>query len=87
MKFSKMKEKRRAQNRRNPKSMLKGQKKGKPNKDKRHFNGTAVNHTDSALWREPHKGKGKKTKRNMKNKSSPVPKIYFWTLSGWLSFQ
>lgn len=29
--------------------MLKGQKKGNPNKDKRHFNGTAVNHTESAL--------------------------------------
>lgn len=40
--------------------MLKGQKKGKPTKDERHFNGTAVNHTESAQKRETHKGKGKR---------------------------
>ncbi len=31
--------------------------------------------------------KEKEKEKNMKNKSSPVPKIYLWTLPGWLSFQ
>lgn len=47
--------------RRNPqKACTKEKRKGKPNKDKRHFNGTAVNLTESALRREAHKGKGKR---------------------------
>lgn len=44
----------------NPKTMLKRRKKGKSTKDKIHFNGSAVNHTARALWRETHKGKGKR---------------------------
>lgn len=43
--------------------MLEGQKKGKPNKDKRCFNCTAVNHTESARWRETHKEKKKRPQR------------------------
>lgn len=43
--------------------MFRGQKKRKPNKDKRQFNGTAVNHTESALWRETHRHKKKRTQR------------------------
>lgn len=31
--------------------------------------------------------KEKEKENNMKNESSPVPKIYLWTLPGWLSFQ
>lgn len=31
--------------------------------------------------------KEKEKENNMKNKSSPVPKIYLWTSPGWLFFQ
>lgn len=67
-----LKEKRPETEEKPQKSMRKGQKKGKPTKDKRRFNGTAENHTESALWRETH---DKKEKKNKKNRSSPETKI------------
>lgn len=79
VKFSNMKRKE-TRNRRNPKSMLKGQKKGKPTKDKRHFNGTAVNHKESALRRETHKGKGKRS-RTLRTKAALCQKYiceHYW---------
>lgn len=79
MKLSKMKRKE-TRNRRNPKSMLKGQKKGKPTKDKRHFNSTAVNHTESALRRETHKGKGKR--KEHKEQKQPCTKNIFVNITG-----
>ena len=60
--------------------MHKGQQKGKPTKDKRHFNSTAVNDTESALRRETHKGKRKK-KRTQRTKAALYQKYiceHYW---------
>lgn len=66
----------------NPKSMLKGQRKGKPNKDKIQFNGTAMNHTESALKRNTQRKSGKEEHGEQKQ---PCKKNICMNTAGFLS--